>query len=199
MVYFVLNNKVMEEEQMGIWPPHEAFYLESMLTVTRTAMYALGRLQNALKALNEGYEVNDYEIIDHVQSLVIGVGAISRYFWPSDKKARHQNRANNLRQAFDIKDDNPLKDRKVRNFVEHFDENLDDFLAKSPVGVFMPSYVGERPSEEVRTSLFRAYFFDDHTFCALDHEYSMLPIIKELHGLHQRLEQAAKKGGRLPG
>ncbi|MDB4902389.1 MAG: hypothetical protein JWQ63_1670 [Mucilaginibacter sp.] len=190
----------MEEEQMGIWPPHEAFYLESMLTVTRTAMYALGRLQVSLKAWSEGLPVNDYEIIDYVQNLIIGAGAISRYFWPSDKKPIHQNRAKALRDAFDIKDDNPLKDRKVRNFVEHFDENLDEFLAKFPIGVFMPSFVGERPPEQqVRTSLFRAYYVDDHTFHALEHEYAMLPIIKELHGLHQLLEQAARDGGRLPG
>jgi hypothetical protein len=48
-------------------------------------------------------------------------------------------RGQKLRNAFSIGDASPLRHRKLRNAFEHFDEDLDNFLLKDPVGYFFPS------------------------------------------------------------
>jgi hypothetical protein len=184
---------------IDIWPPHEVFYIESMLTITRTAMANLAQLQYCLDELFEDRNVDDGKIIDFVQSLISSAGALSRYFWPSNKKELHRNRGNKLRASFGITDNNPLQDRKVRNFVEHFDENLDLYLSKILSGTIIPTYVGYKPLEnQIKPSFFRAYYLEESTFCVLDIEYDILPIVKELTRLHKLLLKAIEDGGRLP-
>ncbi len=43
-------------------------------------------------------------------------------------KALHKNRAEFLRQIFDVTESSPLYDKKLRNALEHFDERLDMYL-----------------------------------------------------------------------
>lgn len=184
---------------IDIWPPHEVFYIESLLSITRTALINLSQLQYCLDELYYERTVNEDQMLDFVQNIISNAGALSRYFWPSSNKPIHQKRAAKLRESCGIADDNPLKDRKVRNFVEHFDENLDSFLAKMLAGMIVPSYVGTEPqNQQVPPKFFRAYYLEKATFCSLDMEYDMLPIVKEINDLHKRLEQFKNTGGRLP-
>jgi hypothetical protein len=186
-------------DNSSIWPPHEVFYIESMLTITRTAVSNLAQLQFCLDEHSSHRPVNDDQILDLVQNLISNAGALSRYFWPSSKKTIHVERANALQLTFGISDDNPLKDRKIRNFIEHFDENLDNFLGKLIAGTIIPSYVGyQSGSDELKPNFFRAYYLDKAVFCVLDNEYSIVPIIKEVTELHQQLLKLQNEGGRLP-
>jgi len=187
------------EIDIDIWPPHEVFYIESLLSITRTALINLSQLQYCLDEVYYERPVNEDQMLDFVQNIISNAGALSRYFWPSSNKPIHKNRAAKLRASCDILEDNPLKDRKVRNFVEHFDENLDSFLAKMLAGFIVPSYVGLKPqNQQVPPKFFRAYYLDKATFCSLDMEYDMMPIIKEINDLHKRLEKFKDSGGRLP-
>jgi hypothetical protein len=75
-------------------------------------------------------------------------GALSRYFWPVRKG--HEWRGAQLRSAFGISDDSPLRSRDLRNSIEHFDERLDLFLDGGVTGHVLPEYVG--PFDEPRTA-----------------------------------------------
>lgn len=187
-------------EQLDIWPPHEVFYIESMLAVTRMAMAGLSQLQYCLDELDEGKEIDDNRVLDLVQQLIGNAGALSRYFWPSSKEVVHVSRSEKLKAAFGIAEENPLKDRKVRNFIEHFDENLDDYLAKMLSGVIIPSYVGNKREANggLRRDFFRAYYIRESTFCVLGLEYDIIPIVYELNELHKKLIKCNNDGGRLP-
>ena len=51
----------------------------------------------------------------------------------------------------------PLEDRELRNALEHFDERLDDFLLKDPVGYFFPgpSVQSHEIADEAPGQIFR--------------------------------------------
>ncbi|GGA95774.1 hypothetical protein [Mucilaginibacter rubeus] len=186
------------ENELAIWPPHEVFYIESLLSVTRTARQNVGQLQSCLDQLFSGNGVDPDQMLDFVQNIISCAGILSRYFWPASKKRIHQNRAAKLRDSFCITDDNPLKDRKVRNFVEHFDENLDIFLSQLIAGVIVPQHIGYRKrDEQVPPKFFRAYYVDEGVFCSLDMEYELEPIVNEIEQLHQRFRSSRDAGGLL--
>ncbi len=57
-----------------------------------------------------------------IQSILTAAACISRHLWPSKSS---QTRARGLRDRLRIVDSNPLKNREIRNYFEHFDERLD--------------------------------------------------------------------------
>jgi hypothetical protein len=80
-----------------------------------------------------------HEALGHAASL-------SRFFWPSrlggSKKkvlaSLKDARAGRLRESFELAEDSPLKNRKLRDFLEHFDERLDQYLLRNDAGYFFP-------------------------------------------------------------
>ncbi len=67
-------------------------------------------------------------------SALVHAAGVSKYFWPSSKDKLSIKRGEKLREAFPEDSVETLKDRKLRNRIEHFDEYLDKFLLKDPVG-----------------------------------------------------------------
>ena len=186
-------------EDYKIWYPYEIFYIESMLTITRTAMVEQTLFRNTLEQLSKGKEVNREIILDSVQNIINHAASISRYFWPSSSDKIHKKRGQKLRDSFDIKESNPLKNRDVRNFIEHFDEKLDTYLASGICGNVIPSYIGpEIPDNGVPNYLFRAFYTDKWIFKVLNLEYEIPPIINELIRIHFLLGKFRDEGGRLP-
>lgn len=129
-------------------------------------------------------------ILDHIQNILIHAAALSRYFWPSKpgKHEIHQRRAETLRIHFDLSDDSPLKNRKLRNQLEHFDENLDNYLWSKPlVGYVLPAYVGGvMENNGVPMHLFRAFYIDVGIFETLGVRHEVQPIVDELCKIHAR-------------
>jgi hypothetical protein len=78
-----------------------------------------------------------HSILDELQNLLVQAAAVSRYFWPS--RNAHAWRGAQLRNAFALSDDSPLRSRELRNSIEHFDERLDLFLAGGVTGHVLPS------------------------------------------------------------
>lgn len=197
-----MSEKIEEVTDYEIWPPYEIFYIESMLTIARSAMEAQSNLQDVIRELYAGKpiteEISDL-IIDLVQNILICSASISRYFWPVGRDKVTRKRGHRLREAFNIQESNPLKDRETRNFIEHFDEKLDQRLTKTVAGTFMPIAVGSNLKKDQATHyFFRAFHIDDWTFEALDMKVEIIPIVNEIIRIYLLLEKFKNEGGRLP-
>ena len=185
-------------DETAIWPPYEAFYIESLLIITRSAMSNVVSLQNYHDQIDNNIAVETNQMLDSIQNIIRDSAALSRYFWPTSPKPLHQNRAAKLRSCLEMTEKSPLKKRNVRNFIEHFDEKLDEYLTKMVACTIIPSYVGPRYSnQQVGLNYFRAYFPQEFLFCVLNIEYNIKPIIDILSGLHDRLTNLSVNGGRL--
>jgi hypothetical protein len=174
-------------DREGIWPPYEAFYIEAMAFCTTTALHAEDRVSKHLELgatfVPESPDWNSsaFAIVGGVQLIAQQAAALSRYFWPSREREPHLSRAAHLRETLEVSDDSALKDRDLRNHLEHFDERLDQVASSGIVGVILPTYVGPRQDEpQIPTTLFRAYYTDTGEFEVLGHRFSMQPIIDEI-------------------
>lgn len=193
----------MEHEPVGIWPPHQAFYIQSMLFNSTSAVRSIARLNHTFEKLPSPPTMEDISrlpttvILNELQNMVLQAAALSRYFWSVRPKVEeHASRAAALRDAFGIDESNPLVDRNLRNALEHFDERLDKYLSSGIVGYVFPQFVGLRPIEEgVPGHFFRAYFANEGTFRLLDEEFAIEPLANALHNLHEQLDKMDKNGG----
>ena len=192
-------------EPVVIWPPFEAFYLEALLFSTITALDAAASVETALDT-GAAYEPSSSEwqeaalaIVNGVQRVAHQAGAVSRYLWPPTKSARAQARGMRLRDGLGVSDSSPLRNRELRNSLEHFDERLDAFCSGLVAGRILPTYVGPLGKDpEVPTYLFRAYYTNVGVFEVLGKRFEMLPILDALRDLHNRLVLCTNAGGRIP-
>lgn len=185
-----------------IWAPHEAFYIHSMRFNTLSAEKSITQVNAVLHVVQENSPEDPigalpvHLILDELQNLLIQAAAVSRYFWPA--RDSHEWRGAQLRSAFGISNDNPLRSRELRNSIEHFDERLDLFLEDHVTGYVLPEYVGlfEEPTE-VPVKLFRAYYVDKGVFELLGQRFDIQPIAHAILTVHQQLGHMEKNGGKL--
>lgn len=189
----------------GVWPPHEAFYIEGMLFCTTAALRAADDVQAALEfgaqhsPSGPEWQESARAILDGVQTLALQAAALSRYLWPARTKEPHVSRGTRLRSGLGVADDSCLRNRELRNALEHFDERLDDFCQTLVAGIILPTYVGPLgPEPEVPAHLFRAYYTNVGVFEVLGERFDMTPILEEVERLHDQLLAAARHGKRIP-
>lgn len=189
------------EESGGIQPPYLAFYSEAIRFNVESAMTSIEFVASFIEMTNKtkgDYEMTgnlQNEILSHLHSILVNAAALSRYFWPSKtgKYNLHKRRAKTLKSHFDLSEDSALKSRKLRNQLEHFDENLDKYLWDKPlVGYILPAYVGgELIKDGVPTHLFRAFYIDTGIFETLGVRHEIQPIIDEICNIYRRLHRAS--------
>jgi hypothetical protein len=191
---------VNEAETMEIWPPHQVFYIHSMLFNATSAMRSVEHINALMAAVRENSPENPYAVLyggrflSEFQNLIVHAAALSRYFWPV--KEGHRWRGMQLRQAFQMPDDSPLRARGLRNAFEHFDEQLDDYLEKGIVGHILPEYIGPfSEADGVPVHLFRAYYVDTAVFQLLGNRYEVQPIVEEVGRLRDQLQKMDNSGG----
>ena len=186
----------------AIWPPHEAFYIHSMRFNAQSAVQSIEQLNAIFHVVKENNPKNAvsalpvFRLLGELQNLVIQAAALSRYFWPV--RSAHAWRGEHLRRCFGVNESSALRSRDLRNAIEHFDEQLDNFLAQGPVGHFLPEYVGpfEEP-EGVPVHLFRAYYIDTGVFELLGKRFEVQSIAAEVAKIHSDLKRMGATGGRL--
>jgi hypothetical protein len=193
------------ESYGGIFPPFEALYMEMLLWHTTAAKASIDGVSTWLKLFNaddeRALELKKPQLFGHLQNIVQHSGAVSRYFWPAKpgKDGVHEKRAARLRAGFGLDDQSPLKQRGLRNGLEHFDENLDQYLTQHFVGEFIPEYVDYVERErEIPTHIFKAFYTYPKVFVLLGVKYEMAPLVNEILRLHETLQKALSSGGRLP-
>lgn len=193
--------------QYGILPFYEVFYIDSMLFNTHSAVVSWQKVSECLQLLEDNGNGNAQtdctteEILNSLQNLIAKGAALSRYFWPAreGKNKEHKKRAEQLCRAFSVTKESPLKNRELRDSMEHFDERLDRYLSKLIIGHIVPRYVGnaQKIGEEPQ-HVFRAYYTDIGMFVILGAQYKIQPIADEILRLHRILGQCITDGQRLP-
>nr|WP_314901953.1 hypothetical protein [uncultured Deefgea sp.] len=115
-------------------PAYEALYISSMLWHTKSAYSSIKVIKDWLDLVENddarALELPKQNLFEQLQNILHQAGCISCHFFPVKQATQHVQRANQLRQVFEIQDESPLKDRKLRNALEHFDEQIDNYLAK---------------------------------------------------------------------
>ena len=191
------NDDIRGIEDYKIWYPYEVFYIESMFTLARSAMMEVAIFHEIIRQMgSNNFESKDM-LLDSVQNFITYSASLARYFWPSNKDKVHQLRGERLCEAFSMEESSALKDKKLRNFIEHFDERLDSYLLKGMFGNIIPTYVGFKSQVTEVDHFFRAYFLDEASIRVLDLEYKIDPIIQEVQKVHNLLIDFRNNGGRL--
>jgi hypothetical protein len=189
-------------EARTIWPPYEAFYIRSMMFNAQSARRSITQINAVLHVVAENSPEDPvsalpvFHLLGELQNLVLQSAALSRYFWPA--RSAHDWRGAQLRRAFGVSDESPLRSRDLRNALEHFDEQLDIYLEKRVVGRVLPEYVGPFVEQEgVPVHLFRAYYVDTGVFELLGKRYEVQPLARELGRIYEELRHMESDGGRL--
>ena len=186
----------MRNSEFEIHPFDQAFYSKALLTKTRSILNDFELLNKIFES--EYYDCqNDDVILDLFQNIILNAGAISRFFWPSNKKIYYKIRGKKLKEVYRVSDSSILKNRDMRNYIEHFDEKLDDFLKEFDTWTVMQKYVGPLSYVNDNRTFFRAYFYDKQIFKILNVEYEIKPIIDEIRRIHEILLLQQENGGRF--
>lgn len=181
-------------EYGGIIPYNEAFYIESIKYSATLSARAFDRFAAAV------IQGRGDEIFIMLQDALTQAAALSRYFWPSREKGVHALRANRLRIAFEMDDQSPLKDRELRNALEHFDERLDNYLLEDRVGAIIPGPVvaPHYTVDEVLGSVFRLVDPWELVVVIFGNKHEFFPVKEEVDRILGLAEQFDKNGSRLP-
>lgn len=188
----VPENEINNEQ--GILPLFEGFYIESIIYSAERADAAFQRFDKAILI-----EENKSLAVANIQEALSHVGELSRHFWPSRDKGIASARAGKLREAFALDESSPLKDRRLRDAMEHFDERLDTYLKQFPTGeVITTPIVGsiERLPQSLR--IFRMVDPTKSAYIVLDEQYEFGPIRESTKIILDRAKEMLNSGGRLP-
>jgi len=169
---------------MALFGPYVDFYIQSIKTICELAFLSLDTANEELLRYDnsEKEDINTNLIINHMQNIIMQAGNLSKFFWPANTKKVYQDRGTDLRAIFKIDDTSVLKNRNLRNSIEHYDERIDDYLAEDRSGYFFPNYVGDDPNDTEKLGhFFRAYFINTQKIIILNEEYYMPPLIDELN------------------
>jgi len=186
-----INSEI--KNQGGILPIFEAFYLESIV-------YAAERALSAFNRFDEAYARGDQDnlAVANVQEALTHTGELSRIFWPSRDNGISSDRGEKLRQAFGLGDDSPLKNRSLRDTLEHFDERLDIYLKQFPVGQIIPSsIVGMISAIPKPIRAFRLLDPHNSTFVVLDEVYEFGSLRDSTKNILQKAREKLENRARL--
>lgn len=196
------RSNIISEQYDGIFPTHEAFYIQSIIYSASRASEAFLRYEVGLTTkMAAAYVVSSvHEALGHS-------AALSRFFWPSPmggKKSRplnklHRARAEKLREAFGVDESSALKGRYLRDALEHFDERLDAFLLKNHIGHFIPApfIESEETADDPSTHIFKMVDPVSSCFVLLGEKHDFEDIRQANTDILKKAEDMDRNGSRL--
>jgi len=195
--------EIITKQYAGIHPPSEAFYINSIL-------YSAGRAREAFQRFDVARSLNDTEAfqVSSVHEALGHSGALSRFFWPSyykkESKALRslkEQRAKKLRAAFALTDTSALRDRGLRDFLEHFDERLDQYLLRHDSGYFFPgAQIGDSSlalADDPKGHIFKLVDPSTCCFVLLGEKHYFADLRKEVERVYELVNEMDKNGCRL--
>lgn len=127
----------------GILPPQNMFYYHSILYSAECSLSAFYKYEYLLQE-----RADPIDLVSSLQEAIGHAANLSWYFFNEGGRAtKHKpqeivdfikNRSNGFKEEFNITDKSSLKDRRLRNMFEHFDEKLDIYLLQTLAGTFYP-------------------------------------------------------------
>jgi hypothetical protein len=173
---------------------HEAFYIHAMLHSAKAAVNAFSRYSLALQNGDEA-EV----VVSAVQEALTHSAALSRYFWPSRQGGTTKARGEKLRIAFRM-ETSCLRNRELRDAIEHFDERLDENMLGDPIGVTFPtSLVGDwKMANDPLGNIFRLVDPSARIFVLLGKPYDFGSVQDEVERVLAVAQGYDRAGCRLP-
>jgi hypothetical protein len=171
------RTKLVIDKYEGIVPHHEAFYIHSIIYSADRADKAFRRFKRACR--NNGSAV---VITSAVHEALGHAAALSRFFWPSRDNGMANARSTKLRSTFDLNEKSPLRNRRLRNSLEHFDERLDRFLLANDVGYFFPApMIGDYTlADDSSGRIFKLVDPANGYFVVLNEKYCFEPLASEV-------------------
>jgi len=189
-------------QEPNIQPPFEAFYIESMLWHTNSALDAVkvvgDWIENIANDNEEALNLPKEKLFEQLQLIIQNAASLSKYLWPIRNNGIHKNRGITIKSALQTDDTSALKSKNLRDGLEHFDEKLDKYLRDNQVGEFIHQDVRtEIPVSDIPLHIFKGFYINPKCFVLLGKEYQMLPIIAEIERIHDLLIQCTQSGYRF--
>jgi hypothetical protein len=143
--------------------------------------------ENALRAarmIDEALADRERDVFFALHVFLVFAGIVSKLLWQQDKKPSRAK----LRAALGVTDDSPLKRRTLRNYFEHFDNELATWGA-DPDANMIDRCVGPKSFFELpvlANHYFRLYDDTTHTAVFYDRDYPLQPIVAAIVELLDR-------------
>ncbi|WP_146092024.1 hypothetical protein [Xanthomonas codiaei] len=176
----------------GVVPYFREIYRRALYHSASRALHAFDRFDAALEAKD------DSEAVSSVHEALGHCGNLSRYFWPSRQNSKRNSpfvalaeaRGAKLRESFGVPDDSPLKDRALRDSLEHFDERLDCYFLGLDSGMIFPDpMIGPYQTAKVQYGhIFKLVDPNEEIFVVLGVEFrygTLRPEIQRIAGSTQ--------------
>ncbi|MDF2804835.1 MAG: hypothetical protein K0S61_4740 [Anaerocolumna sp.] len=198
----------------------KGIYLSEIQIQCKLAFNAISQLNFALKQLfSNELSITDweqrqffhYEVFRAIHSFLTHASNISKLLWPSlprrketESDEAYENRCYNikkikrasiLRETINIsEDEHPLKSRKLRDHLEHFDERLDGWEESSPNRNYVQDNIGPRGSISgiKDTDIMRWFDQTTNEFLFRGEIYYLQPIATALNEVFLNVQQAIK-------
>jgi hypothetical protein len=154
-----------------------AFYIEAICYAAERAEAAFARFADCVAGGKSASE-----IVASVHEALGHAAALSRFFFPSQKKALSSARGARLRQLFAVSDSSALRDRQLRDALEHFDERLDEYLLGDIAGDIVPGPMVEYAglADDTLGHIFRLVHPHTRTFVLLGKKHPFGPMRSEI-------------------
>lgn len=193
--------KKMNEISMSIQPMHEIFYYYSISYTAECSVRAFAYYEYLLASENS----SAIQLVGAVQEAITHAGALAFYFWnngskrlPNEIQTFISQRSEYLKSEFNLNDNSALKDRRLRNTFEHFDEKLDIALLNTLAGTFypMPIIKSHKCIEEEQVSkYFKLLDIEEKCLVLLNQKFFFENIQKEVEKIYQfSLEKVKLRG-----
>jgi hypothetical protein len=123
-----------------------------------------------------------------LESFLIAATKISIIFWP--QKDKYNKRGEDLRKLLSVEDTVAFRNRNARNDLEHFDERLEDWNAKSQLHNIMDSAILPDSSFATGTNMdyLRVFLTRRFVFKFENNEYEINPIHASIVELSKEVE-----------
>lgn len=158
--------------------------------IVRQASYALAAMEQALHLSRDPQRHS--EAWPAVQSFLTAIAIISKLLWPirakgTDIRSRWRRfRADRLRTELTVSDTSALRDRKVRDSADHFDERIDDLVRDQRIPRSWTELADEQFTRQ--PTPFRAIDPNTGEVLAGHDRMALAPLVTELNAILQRCE-----------
>lgn len=124
----------------------------------------------------------------NLQAFLAASGNISKILWPprSDRKSRGRQ----VRQKLHVPEDSSLKDRRLRDHLEHFDERIDEFFDAYGSELFMDRVLGKDQASYFEgiissSQVLRFYDPDDRLVVLRGETFELAPLLHSIGTLKE--------------